>query len=402
MIDLSLYLDKSKKYCVATSGGPDSMALLDLCVQQGFSVYAFHMNYHHRDTAYRDQLIVNEYCFAHKIPLVIANYQPMGNANFQMDARLARYLKAKEVIESNELEALLVAHQQDDVLETYLMQKESKREVNYYGLKATNELFGIKVIRPLLSLTKRQCHTYCLMHDIDFGIDESNLTDIYTRNKIRHHILFEYTQQQRDDLLCEIEQKNKQLQAQLSHLVFTDQNLTISGSVSDDSVAKGLRQLLVQLDAGYGNKSHQYYLDLWRSISKNKAIHLNNQWYLFYDNSILWYEFIPASQPVYINDLQIKDYGMFKISSSGNKRQGFYANPDEFPLMYRLWKDGDKIETKFGTKKVSRWFIDQKIHPRKRLLTHVIENKYGKVIYLGGFGCDYSHYCQNEKVFVIE
>lgn len=402
MIDLSLYLDKSKKYCVATSGGPDSMALLDLCVQQGFSVYAFHMNYHHRDTAYRDQLIVNEYCFAHKIPSVIANYQPMGNANFQMDARLARYLKAKEVIESNELEALLVAHQQDDVLETYLMQKESKREVNYYGLKATNELFGIKVIRPLLSLTKRQCHTYCLMHDIDFGIDESNLTDIYTRNKIRHHILFEYTQQQRDDLLCEIEQKNKQLQAQLSHLVFTDQNLTISGSVSDDSVAKGLRQLLVQLDAGYGNKSHQYYLDLWRSISKNKAIHLNNQWYLFYDNSILWYEFIPASQPVYINDLQIKDYGMFKISSSGNKRQGFYANPDEFPLMYRLWKDGDKIETKFGTKKVSRWFIDQKIHPRKRLLTHVIENKYGKVIYLDGFGCDYSHYCQNEKVFVIE
>ena len=402
MIDLSLYLDKSKKYCVATSGGPDSMALLDLCVQQGFSVYAFHMNYHHRDTAYRDQLIVNEYCFAHKIPLVIANYQPMGNANFQMDARLARYLKAKEVIESNELEALLVAHQQDDVLETYLMQKESKREVNYYGLKATNELFGIKVIRPLLSLTKRQCHTYCLMHDIDFGIDESNLTDIYTRNKIRHHILFEYTQQQRDDLLCEIEQKNKQLQAQLSHLVFTDQNLTISGSVSDDSVAKGLRQLLVQLDAGYGNKSHQYYLDLWRSISKNKAIHLNDQWYLFYDNSILWYEFIPASQPVYINDLQIKDYGMFKISSSGNKRQGFYANPDEFPLMYRLWKEGDKIETKFGTKKVSRWFIDQKIHPRKRLLTHVIENKYGKVIYLDGFGCDYSHYCQNEKVFVIE
>ena len=402
MIDLSLYLDKSKKYCVATSGGPDSMALLDLCVQQGFSVYAFHMNYHHRDTAYRDQLIVNEYCFAHKIPLVIANYQPMGNANFQMDARLARYLKAKEVIESNELEALLVAHQQDDVLETYLMQKESKREVNYYGLKATNELFGIKIIRPLLSLTKRQCHTYCLMHDIDFGIDESNLTDIYTRNKIRHHILFEYTQQQRDDLLCEIEQKNKQLHAQLSHLVFTDQNLTISGSVSDDSVAKGLRQLLVQLDAGYGNKSHQYYLDLWRSISKNKAIHLNDQWYLFYDNSILWYEFIPASQPVYINDLQIKDYGMFKISSSGNKRQGFYANPDEFPLMYRLWKDGDKIETKFGTKKVSRWFIDQKIHPRKRLLTHVIENKYGKVIYLDGFGCDYSHYCQNEKVFVIE
>ena len=402
MIDLSLYLDKSKKYCVATSGGPDSMALLDLCVQQGFSVYAFHMNYHHRDTAYRDQLIVNEYCFAHKIPLVIANYQPMGNANFQMDARLARYLKAKEVIESNQLDALLVAHQQDDLLETYLMQKESKREVNYYGLKATNELFGIKVIRPLLSLTKRQCHTYCLMHDIDFGIDESNLTDIYTRNKIRHHILFEYTQQQRDDLLCEIEQKNKQLQAQLSHLVFTDQNLTISGSVSDDSVAKGLRQLLVQLDAGYGNKSHQYYLDLWRSISKNKAIHLNNQWYLFYDNSILWYEFIPASQPVYINDLQIKDYGMFKISSSGNKRQGFYANPDEFPLMYRLWKDGDKIETKFGTKKVSRWFIDQKIHPRKRLLTHVIENKYGKVIYLDGFGCDYSHYCQNEKVFVIE
>ena len=64
--------------------------------------------------------------------------------------------------------------------------------------------------------------------------------------------MFEYTQQQRvnDSTRCEIEQKNKQLQAQLSHLVFTDQNLTISGSVSDDSVAKGLRQLLDTMDVG--------------------------------------------------------------------------------------------------------------------------------------------------------
>ena len=51
-----------KKWIVGVSGGPDSMALLDLCRRHRVSVVCAHVNYHHRPTADRDQQIVEAYC----------------------------------------------------------------------------------------------------------------------------------------------------------------------------------------------------------------------------------------------------------------------------------------------------------------------------------------------------
>ena len=48
-----------------------------------------------------------------------------------------------------------MAHQKDDLIETYLMQKERKLGVSYYGLRQSNTIKGVKVFRPLLSYTKK-------------------------------------------------------------------------------------------------------------------------------------------------------------------------------------------------------------------------------------------------------
>ena len=45
--------DKKRKYLIACSGGPDSMALLDMYYQKGCYVEVAHVNYHKRDTAKR-------------------------------------------------------------------------------------------------------------------------------------------------------------------------------------------------------------------------------------------------------------------------------------------------------------------------------------------------------------
>ena len=41
-------------YIIGVSGGPDSMALLDMCRKEGFQLVVAHMNYKKRDTADRD------------------------------------------------------------------------------------------------------------------------------------------------------------------------------------------------------------------------------------------------------------------------------------------------------------------------------------------------------------
>ena len=45
---------------VACSGGPDSMALLDICRKKGYEIAVAHVNYKKRETANRDEKIVRQ------------------------------------------------------------------------------------------------------------------------------------------------------------------------------------------------------------------------------------------------------------------------------------------------------------------------------------------------------
>ena len=49
-----------KRVLVACSGGPDSMALLDM-TKDRYEVHVAHVNYHKRKTADRDERIVRDY-----------------------------------------------------------------------------------------------------------------------------------------------------------------------------------------------------------------------------------------------------------------------------------------------------------------------------------------------------
>ena len=83
----------------------------------------------------------------------------------------------------------MVAHHLDDLLETYIMQRDKKLSVDYYGLREFIVMDGLNVYRPLLKFEKKQLQAYCDDNKIDYGIDESNLSDDYSRNRIRHRVI---------------------------------------------------------------------------------------------------------------------------------------------------------------------------------------------------------------------
>ena len=56
---------------VACSGGPDSMALLDICRQKGYEIAVAHVNYKKRETANRDEKIVRQFCEYYGIPCYV-------------------------------------------------------------------------------------------------------------------------------------------------------------------------------------------------------------------------------------------------------------------------------------------------------------------------------------------
>ena len=60
------------------------------------------------------------------------------------------------------------------------------RGTSVAGLSAIPPKRG-KIIRPLIELTRVQIEQYCKDNNLEYVTDSSNLSDDYTRNKIRHN-----------------------------------------------------------------------------------------------------------------------------------------------------------------------------------------------------------------------
>ena len=206
MNKLDINLEKTKKYVVACSFGPDSMALLSSIVEQGYDVVVAHVNYRKREAAIFEQERLEQYCNEKNIKIYVLDL--LGekyDGNFQEWAREKRYKFFKEVAQKEKADAVLVAHQQDDLIETYLLQKKRGNISKNAGISGEIELFGIKIVRPLLSYTKQELKDFDDENNVPYSIDESNLTDQYSRNKIRHEIVEKLTDKERQELLKEIE-----------------------------------------------------------------------------------------------------------------------------------------------------------------------------------------------------
>ena len=87
---------RNQKWIIGVSGGPDSMALLDLAFRHGVNCVVVHVNYQKRDTAKRDQELVQLYCNKHNIECYVFNAIEF-KGNFQDQAREYRYSRFKEV-----------------------------------------------------------------------------------------------------------------------------------------------------------------------------------------------------------------------------------------------------------------------------------------------------------------
>ena len=208
MSKINLNLDKSKKYVVACSFGPDSMALLSLAIKGGYKIVVAHVNYRKREASIFEQKSLEKYCEKNHVKIYVLDLlKKEHSGNFQNWAREQRYNFFKKVSQEEGADAVLVAHQQDDIIETYLMQEKRGNITKNAGIPVENDVFGIKIIRPLLGYSKQELRDFDDQNNIPYSIDESNLTDVYLRNKIRHEIVEKMTQKERSKIMQKIREK---------------------------------------------------------------------------------------------------------------------------------------------------------------------------------------------------
>ncbi len=152
-------------------------------------VVVAHVNYKMRNDSNDDESIVLNFCTKYNIPCEILIVKEKPHGNFQNWARKIRYDFFQKVTQKYPIKKLLVAHHKDDFVETALMQQRSGRTPKFFGIKQKNQLFGLKIERPLLHLIwKREIERFLHKHQIQYIIDSSNAKLIYTRNKIRDEL----------------------------------------------------------------------------------------------------------------------------------------------------------------------------------------------------------------------
>lgn len=385
------------KCVVACSGGPDSMALLDQLNKQGRDIVVAHVNYKHRDTADRDENIVKEYCQKYGI-LVRVCYPIHEKGNFQAWARDVRYAFFEEVADEFDTKLLYVAHQMDDVIETYFFQKKRNMICDYYGLKQESSRHGYKIIRPLLSYTKVELQMYCVENGVSFGIDESNLTNHYTRNVIRHTQIEKMSRKEKEEWILKIEEENAVWKKQRNQI-----NLFLKGWNYDIQLLLNQENAWLYLDSFLFNTLHhhfsrKYMEELCIQLKSNVLIEIENYLLERHNNKLY---FLPKPKDVNykLNALRVGEYEDFTILSQGNRIEGFSVEASDFPLIIRRVRANDSIKMRFGNKNVHRFFVDRKISKIQRKYWLIVENKLGHVIFVPGLGCDVEHYSQNQQFY---
>ena len=181
------------KMAVAVSGGVDSVCLLYWLHECGANVICLHVNHKLRPEADVETEYVKTTCDSLNIPCKIFYWTGEKPENgLEAAAREARYKMMTDFCHENNIEYLLTAHQSDDQIETFLMNL--SRGSGLYGLAAMmpeSERNGVKILRPLLTVSRDEIKQYCDDNNIKYFVDSMNSDEHYTRVKIRknRHLL---------------------------------------------------------------------------------------------------------------------------------------------------------------------------------------------------------------------
>ena len=178
---------------VALSGGADSVALLHVLQSITPRVYAVHINHGLRPSAQADQDFAQDLCNRLGIPMVAYQAPVTATAKAQgitieEAGRNLRYQYFSQGLEHFNIPQGKIAtgHHQNDHGETIVLNL--IRGTGLLGLCGIPYTRG-NIIRPLLDVSRTQIENYLNAHNVLWVTDETNLTQDYTRNKIRHSII---------------------------------------------------------------------------------------------------------------------------------------------------------------------------------------------------------------------
>ena len=428
---LSKVLNENDVIILGCSGGPDSMALMDVLLKLrkkfNLSIVCAHVNHKLRVESDDEMVWLEDFCKKKDVifeKMIINNY---GDDNFHNEARNFRYNFFESLVHKYGAKYLMTAHHGDDLMETILMRIARGSTLSgYAGFKKISVKEDYTILRPLIYVTKDELLSYDKDNGVEYVIDKSNFSDKYTRNRYRKEVL----------PFLKKEDPNVHLKfLKYSELLFDcDEYL----DVETDKYAKTLYNdkyievnKFKELDNVIQNKFinkllESYYEDDMILISD---VHVDLIKSLIYSNRANSFIYLPNAvkviksyDKVYFKreteqidnyEIELLDYANLpngkniKCIESSDVNNNFYCRLSSkdvvLPLHVRTRKSGDKMKVKGlnGSKKVKDIFIDSKVPISQRDLWPVVVDSTDKIVWLPGLKKSKFDVQKNEKCDII-
>lgn len=107
--------------------------------------------------------------------------------NLEANARQRRYSALADLAKAHDCVCIGTAHHADDQLETLLMRLIRGSGVRGMGgVSPTRDLDGVRIVRPMLDLTRAQIEQFCADANLSWRHDATNDDHAFLRNRVRH------------------------------------------------------------------------------------------------------------------------------------------------------------------------------------------------------------------------
>lgn len=419
------------KVVVAVSGGPDSMALLSLISKLrnnlDLKIICAHVNHNVRSESDQEAIFVKDFCEKHDILFEMMKIEDYSDDNFHNQAREKRYHFFETLIKKYHAKYLFTAHHGDDLIETILMRIVRGSTLRgYAGFLCVVEREDYKIVRPLIHHTKEEIIHYLKQNNISWVEDQSNLKDVYTRNRFRKYVVPQLKSEDPNvhdkfykfsNLLIQYSDCVDRQTQNIMPLVYKNHTLDLREFCLLEKLIQ--RNLLAMILEQYykndltvvSDKHITMIEELINSKKSNLTIQLPNQLIVKKNYQFIKfdYHFEKSSSYQYKLEASVQLPNGKKIiqveeeNSNGNDVCRLNTCDIQLPLYVRTRKIGDSMEVKGlnGHKKIKDIFIDEKIPVDKRNEWPIVVDSLGNIVWLPGIKKSKFNKSKKEKYDII-
>jgi tRNA(Ile)-lysidine synthase len=440
MLPLQQFLDYIKKNALfteqdkillAVSGGKDSVLMLQLFKLSNYKFSIAHCNFNLRaDESQRDEAFVRLLAASLAVPFYVAHfdtktYAAQHQVSTQMAARDLRYQWFEQIRREKDYNYIALAHHQNDSIETLLLNLTRGTGISgLHGILPKRE----KLVRPLLFLSRQEIDDLIEENNINFVADSSNESTKYARNKIRLNVIpqleainpnLAQTFEQNIQRFLETEDVLRQFVAQVKLSITSEKGSETYISIKKLQLLKPKKLILFELLKPF-HFINNVVDELLASLDKQSGTSFYSHTHRATINrEEIMVSALPhaiAPNHYFINSTDnFVSIGSQKISISYTHSNLIEANENKafvdmdrliFPLIIRFRQDGDKFMP-LGMKhykKLSDFFIDQKVPLPQKDKIPLLINGNGEIIWVAGLRQDnrYKVRATTKKVAIFE